>query len=196
MVIVGERVSSSQERQNTRAFASCTYAQHEARPHVCWRFGVTTRHGEHPTIDCAAECARCSTCSYPPASQRPRRCAGLPSAKAASCKRTSCCATGSRRALSSSGAAPPPVCAAFRTGTRCTQVARDVMEEASVDWLTLIHFSSRHRYVLVELEVDADEPEFCTALELGRSLCCALSRPSSVGIAGSSESCTRGSAVM
>jgi hypothetical protein len=46
-------------------------------------------------------------------------------------------------------------------------VARSVMERASVDWLALIHFSSGNRYELVEREVDPDEPEACTALEVG-----------------------------
>ncbi len=48
------------------------------------------------------------------------------------------------------------------------EVSRGVMDQASVEWLALIHFWSGDRYELVEREVDPDEPEFCTALELGK----------------------------
>jgi len=65
------------------------------------------------------------------------------------------------------GSSAGPCLCGFQDWDALYEVARGVMEQASVDWLALIHFSSGNRYELIEREVDPDEPEFCTALELG-----------------------------
>ncbi len=65
------------------------------------------------------------------------------------------------------GSGPNSCLCGFRDWDALYEVARSIMEQASVDWLAIIRFWPGDRYELVEREVDPDEPELCTPPELG-----------------------------